>query len=91
MGHSPKYSEKTSALIVAEETMTLNSGLDSRTRFRSPRMKSMLRLRSWASSTMMIAVAREGRIELHLLEEYAVGHYLDRRSHRSVLSSKRIL
>ena len=53
MGHSSKYSEKTSALIVAEETMTLNSGRAARTPLSMPRMKSMLRLRSCASSTMM--------------------------------------
>ena len=51
-GQPSKYSEKTSTLMVAEETMTRNSGLAARMPFSMPRMKSMLRLRSCASSTM---------------------------------------
>ncbi len=53
IGHSSKYSENTSALMVAEETMTLKEGRSARSCLSSPRMKSMFRLRSWASSTMI--------------------------------------
>ena len=40
-------------LMVAEDMMILKSSLTLEMRFRSPRMKSMFRLLSWASSTIM--------------------------------------
>lgn len=51
-GHPSKYSENTSTLMVAEEMMTRNSGRWEMMLLSMPSMKSILRLRSWASSTM---------------------------------------
>ena len=42
----PKYEEKASAFIVAEETITLNSGRACKTRFNNPRTKSIFKLLS---------------------------------------------
>ena len=53
MGAPLKKREKVFVLRVAEEMMILSSGRRRAICLRRPRMKSMFRLRSWASSTMM--------------------------------------
>ena len=51
----PKWRAKRSASSVAEVTITLRSGRRGRSSFRYPSRKSMLRLRSCASSTMIVS------------------------------------
>ena len=53
MGASEKKAEKTEVLMVAEDMMIFRSFLSLVISFKRPRMKSMLRLLSWASSTMI--------------------------------------
>ena len=53
IGASEKNRENTFVFSVADEIMTFSSGRVEIICFKRPRMKSMFRLRSWASSTMM--------------------------------------
>ena len=55
MGAPPKAAENFSVSIVAEVMTTLRSLRFRRRFFSIPRTKSMLRLRSWASSTMIVS------------------------------------
>ena len=52
---SAKCFAKLCGSIVAEVTMTFRSGRSGRIRVRYPSRKSMLRLRSWASSMMIVS------------------------------------
>ena len=53
--HVPKWRAKRSESIVADVMMTFRSGRAGSRRATYPRMKSMLRLRSWASSMMSVS------------------------------------
>ena len=57
MGAPPKAAENFSVSIVAEVMTILRSRRRRRRFFRMPSTKSMLRLRSWASSTMIVSYA----------------------------------
>ena len=57
-GALPKKAEKRAASRVADETTTLRSRRFSRMRFRMPSRKSTLRVRSCASSIIMVSYAR---------------------------------
>ena len=54
-GAPPKNSEKRSVSMVAELMMTLRSGRSGRMRAIQPSKKSMVRLRSWASSMISVS------------------------------------
>ncbi|MFY0524727.1 hypothetical protein ACN28I_16725 [Archangium gephyra] len=53
-GAPPKNWEKRSVSMVAELTTTLRSGRLGRMRLSHPSRKSMVRLRSWASSSTIV-------------------------------------
>ena len=53
IGASSKKEENTEVFIVAEEMMIFRSFLSLIISFNRPKMKSIFRLRSWASSTIM--------------------------------------
>ncbi|MDQ1135200.1 hypothetical protein QE386_003795 [Pseudoxanthomonas winnipegensis] len=65
--------------MVAEVTMTFRSRRLRSSCFRYPSRKSMLRLRSCASSTMIAVVVRQPAVAGDLRQQDAVGHEFDAR------------
>ena len=90
IGAPPKYFEKASAFIVAEETTTFRSLRTSKQRFKRPNTKSMFKLRSCASSTIMteyFIIIGSSFISCKRIPSVIIFIFVV----RSVLSSKRIL
>jgi len=90
MGALLKYAEKAFVLMVAEETITLNSGRTSKTCLSNPNTKSIFRLRSWASSTIITEYRLNNGLALNSINRIPSVMTLMRVS-LSVVSSKRIL